>query len=587
MSGVIHRVLEKTIGFQNREISYEKWLKNHLPTEEELKEQGETVFETMPKISIVVPLYETPMEFLEELVTSVRDQTYTNWELCLSDGSPKPSPLTERLKQYEEMDRRIRIVTGKGPLKIADNTNEAIKIATGDWIAFADHDDLLTRDALFACVKEINREKKAELIYSDEDKVAMDGDRYFDPQLKPDFNLDLLRSMNYICHLLVVKTSLLKETGYLNQEFDGAQDYDLILRCVEKAGMICHIPRILYHWRCHSGSTAENQESKTYAFEAGRAAIQAHYDRCGIKAAVSMTAWLGIYKSSYEIEGNPLISVIIPNKDHVQDLHRCLTSLKEKANYPNMECIIVENNSTDPKTFQYYDSLKKKYPWITIVSYKGKFNYSAINNFGVGHAKGEYLLLLNNDTELLHEDVIKELLGCCQRPDVGGVGARLYYGDHTIQHAGVILGMGGIAGHGFKGLPGTATGYARQIVCTRDVSAVTAACLMVKKADYQKVGGFDERLKVAFNDVDFCLKIRQIGRLIVYNPYAELYHYESKSRGAEDSPEKVERFHQEIRRFEEKWKDSLKKGDPYYNTNFTLKDQEISYTLDREKRRKA
>lgn len=408
--------------------------------------------------------------------------------------------------------------------------------------------------------------------------MTMDGNKFFQPHFKPDFNIDLLCTVNYICHLFVVKKEVIEQVGMLNKDFDGAQDYDFIFRCVEKAGRenIHHIPQILYHWRCHEDSTAENPESKLYAFDAGKRAIQEHYNRIGIKARVSKGEFLGLYRTEFLREYDPLVSIIIPNKDHIDDLKRCINSVEQKDLYKNIEYIIVENNSTEEKTFTFYKELERDNPRVHVVYWKGIFNYSAINNFGITKAKGEYLLLLNNDTEIINENCIEELLGYCMRDDVGAVGARLYYEDDTIQHAGVVVGFGGIAGHCFVQQKRGVTGYCHRIICAQDYSAVTAACMMVKRKAYDDAGGLSEELQVAFNDIDFCLKLQRAGYLVVYNPYAELYHYESKSRGLEDTPEKVARFNREIKTFEERWPEILKNGDPYYNPNLTLDSQDFS-----------
>ncbi|MGI6010588.1 MAG: glycosyltransferase family 2 protein [Ruminococcus sp.] len=566
----------KIAGRRKAPVSYEKWLPKHLPTAAQLARQKETTFDYMPKISIVVPLYRTPESYLEQLIQSVKDQTYENWELCLSDGSGENSPLKRILERHLKEEKRIKAVFHEKSLKIAENTNAAIEAATGEWIAFADHDDILTPDALFSCVKEMNAHRDAEIIYSDEDKMSMDGHKFFQPHFKPDYNPDLLCTVNYICHLFLAKRSIVDQAGMLRGEYDGAQDYDFIFRCVETSRNICHVPRILYHWRSHEDSTSENPESKLYAFDAGQRAVQAHYDRMGIKAEVTKGEYLGLYRTRFIRDYDPLISIIIPNKDHTEDLERCIRSIEEKSTYKNYEYIIVENNSTQEKTFAYYKELEMRNPKVHVVYWEGIFNYSAINNFGATYAKGEYFLLLNNDTEIINPDCLEELLGYCMREDVGAVGARLYYEDDTIQHAGVVIGFGGIAGHCFVMQPRGYTGYCHRIICAQDYSAVTAACMMVKRSVFEEVGGLSEELQVAFNDIDFCMKIRKTGRLIVYNPYAELYHYESKSRGLEDTPEKVARFNREIAVFEKKWPDIFRTGDPYYNPNLTLDSQDFS-----------
>ena len=577
-AALAEKVVTKVKNVRQGPPSYQKWIRHHLPDRNELEKQKKTSFGYRPKISFVVPLYKTPEKYLRRLTESFQEQTYSNWELCLSDGSGAQSPLTELLKELTAKDNRIKYVSHEESLQISENTNSAIEIATGDFIAFADHDDELTPNALFECVKAINEKPQTLVIYTDEDKMSMDGHKFFQPHFKPDYNPDLLCTVNYICHLFVVSRKVIEKVGGLRSEFDGAQDYDFVLRCVEavKDEEICHIPKILYHWRCHEDSTAENPESKLYAFEAGRRAVQAHYERTGIHAEVFKGEYLGLYRTKFIRDHDPLISIIIPNKDHIDDLKRCMESIEQKSTYKNYEYIIVENNSTDSATFEYYKKLEAENPKVRMVYWDGVFNYSAINNYGASFAKGEYLLLLNNDTEIINPDCLEELLGYCMRKDVGAVGARLYYEDDTIQHAGVVIGFGGIAGHCFVQQKRGTTGYCHRIICAQDYSAVTAACMMVKKSAFDAVGGLSEELAVAFNDIDFCMKLRKAEYLIVYNPYAELYHYESKSRGLEDTPEKVARFNKEIATFEKKWPEILENGDPYYNPNLTLKSQDFS-----------
>lgn len=577
-AALAEKVVTKVKNVRQGPPSYQKWIRHHLPDRNELEKQKKTSFGYRPKISFVVPLYKTPEKYLRRLTESFQEQTYSNWELCFSDGSGAQSPLTELLKELTAKDNRIKYVSHEESLQISENTNSAIEIATGDFIAFADHDDELTPNALFECVKAINEKPQTLVIYTDEDKMSMDGHKFFQPHFKPDYNPDLLCTVNYICHLFVVSRKVIEKVGGLRSEFDGAQDYDFVLRCVEavKDEEICHIPKILYHWRCHEDSTAENPESKLYAFEAGRRAVQAHYERTGIHAEVFKGEYLGLYRTKFIRDHDPLISIIIPNKDHIDDLKRCMESIEQKSTYKNYEYIIVENNSTDSATFEYYKKLEAENPKVRMVYWDGVFNYSAINNYGASFAKGEYLLLLNNDTEIINPDCLEELLGYCMRKDVGAVGARLYYEDDTIQHAGVVIGFGGIAGHCFVQQKRGTTGYCHRIICAQDYSAVTAACMMVKKSAFDAVGGLSEELAVAFNDIDFCMKLRKAEYLIVYNPYAELYHYESKSRGLEDTPEKVARFNREIASFEKHWPEILRDGDPYYNPNLTLESQDFS-----------
>lgn len=572
----IIRAAERLTGKGPGSIDYQEWRLQHLPTQQQLQAQREKVFAYQPKFSVVVPLYKTPENYLLEMIRSVQNQTYANWELCLSDGSGKDTPLRDVLTRLMKEDSRIRVFFGDEPLKISENTNVAIQNATGEYLVFMDHDDLLPEDALYECAAAINEYPDIDLLYTDEDKVSMNGKDYFQPHFKSDYNPDLLCSMNYINHLCVVKRSLQQEVGLLRGEFDGAQDYDFVWRCCERAKRIYHIPKVLYHWRAHMDSTAENPESKLYAFEAGKRAVQAHYDRVGLPATVEHGEYLGLYRTTYHWEEKPLVSIIIPNKDHIEDLDQCIQAILKKATYRNFEFIIIENNSTEQETFAYYDRIQKEEPSVHVVYYKGDFNYSKINNFGVQYAKGSYYLLLNNDTELINPSFLEEMLGYCMRPDVGIVGARLFYEDDTVQHAGVVIGIGGIAGHTFLGAARNANGYFSRIICAQDYSAVTAACMMVKKEAFEKAGGLTEALKVAFNDIDFCLKVRRCGYLVVYNPYAELHHYESKSRGYEDTPEKVARFQSEILEFQKRWPEILEKGDPYYNVNLSLNASDFS-----------
>ncbi|WP_367567921.1 glycosyltransferase [Lacrimispora sp.] len=554
------------------DYDYPEWYSLTKTSEEDLEAQKKTVFDYNPKMSVVIPAYKTPERFLAAMLDSLLSQTYTKWEVCIADGSPKGESVERVLKRYASKDERIRYVILGENKGISGNTNAAIEMATGDFVVLADHDDTLAPDALFECVKAINSDPEIDVVYTDEDKLDMDGGELFEPHFKPDFNPDLLTSVNYICHLFVVNHDLLMEVGGFREEFDGAQDYDFIFRCTEKARKIYHIPKALYHWRCHQNSTASNPESKLYAFEAGARAIKAHYERMGIGVKfVEKGVDYGIYHSTFEIIGEPLISIIIPNKDHSADLDLCMRTLIEKSTYRNLEFIVVENNSTAPETFAYYEKIQKEFDFVRVVKWDREFNYSAINNFGVSFAKGEYLLFLNNDTEIINPESIHELLGFCQREDVGIVGARLLYSDDTIQHAGVVVGFGGIAGHTFIGLHKAESSYFNQAMCARNYSAVTAACMMSKRSLFDQVGGFTEELQVAFNDIDYCMKIRSINKLVVYAPYALFYHYESKSRGLEDTPEKVERFNREIKKFSERWPDILREGDPYYNPNLTLR----------------
>ena len=571
LRALILKSKHKIQGLDN-DYDYGEWYELTKPSEEELERQRNTHFDYEPRLSIVIPVYKTPERYLQEMLDSIVSQTYSKWEVCIADGSPRGESRERLIKRYADRDTRFKYVILGENKGISGNTNAAMDMAQGDFLVLADHDDTLTPDALFECVKAMNEDPLYDVIYSDEDKLDMDGQALFDPHFKPDFNPDLLTSVNYICHLFVVNRNLVEVIGGFRQEFDGAQDYDFIFRCTEQARKVHHIPKVLYHWRCHMNSTASNPESKMYAFEAGARAIKAHYDRMGIAVdSVEKGVDYGIYHTRFHLDEEPLVSVIIPNKDHRADLDLCLTSLLDKGTYRNLEVIVVENNSTEPETFDYYEELQEKRKNVRVVTWKREFNFSAINNYGVTFAHGEYLLFLNNDVEVIEPDVIREMLGYARRDDVGIVGARLLYQDDTIQHAGVVIGFGGIAGHTFIGLHQAENSYFHRAMCAQDYSAVTAACMMSKRSLFDQVGGFREELAVAFNDIDYCLKIRSLGKKVVYNPYALLYHYESKSRGLEDTPEKVERFNREVARFIGYWPEIVINGDPYYNPNLTLR----------------
>lgn len=555
--------------FEPEEVPYGPWYRAYIPTEETLETQRKQKFDYSPLISIAVPAYQTPVEFLRQMIESLIVQTYSNWELCIVNASPDNEEMQKVLAEYSAGDSRVRFCNLKENLGIAENTNRAFAMAKGEFVGLLDHDDLLAPNALYEIVKILQDHPQADALYTDEDKVTTELDEHFQPHLKPDFNLDLLRSNNYICHFFVVRKSIVEKTGGFRKEFDGAQDYDFIFRCTENAGEVLHVPEILYHWRTHKASTADNPASKMYAFEAGKRAIEAHLERTGTKGEVSHTQDLGFYRVKYPVQGKPLVSVIIPNKDEKETLQTCLEMLEKNTGYQNFEIIIVENNSTTDEIFRYYKELSGNRK-IHLLRWAKEFNYSAINNFAAAHAKGEYLLFLNNDVKSINPDWLEEMLGVCQRPEVGGVGAKLIYPDNTIQHAGCVIGMGGIAGHMFVDMPADRTGYLHKASLLQDMSAVTAACLLMKKEVFEQAGGFTEELAVAFNDVDLCLKVRNNGYLIVYDPYAKLYHMESKTRGAEDSKEKVRRFQTEIEYMRCHWIDILKNGDPCYNKNLSL-----------------
>ena len=554
---------------KDREETYKIWLEKNEPTKKEIEEQRKVKFEYEPKISILVPMFNTPYNFFKELVDCLINQTYSNWELCLADGSPEED---ETLKPIINKDKRIKYKFLNENKGIAGNTNECIKLATGDFIALFDHDDLLPVFSLYEVVKAINENPDVEFLYSDEDKITTLDKPRFSPHFKPDFSLDFLRSNNYICHFSVFKKELMDKLGGERSKYDGAQDFDIILRMAETVDPknIVHIPKILYHWRVHPNSTAQaDVESKPYAFEAGVTVVQDHIDRVGLKGKVEHGASLGTYRVKYDIIGNPKVSIIIPNKDGKEYLQPCIESILKETTYNNYEIIIVENNSEKEETFEYYKELEKNEK-ITVLRYPEKgFNYSKIINYGVKNCTGDYVVQLNSDTTVITKEWLEDMLGFAQREDVGAVGVKLYYPDNTIQHAGIILGVDTVADHLFRGLPKYVHGYFAREGSIQNLSAVTAACIMSKRSIYEEVGYMDEDLAVAFNDLDFCLKIRQTGKLIVFDPFVELYHYESKIRGYEDTPEKQERFQREIDKFLNKWKDFYDKGDPYYNPNFS------------------
>ena len=555
--------------FEPEEIPYGPWYEAYIPTEETLRKQAKKKFAYAPLISIVVPAYRTPETFLRQMIDSVRSQTYGNWELCIANGSPEDEKMGEILREYHEKDSRVSFKNLKENLGIAENTNEAFAMAKGEFVGLLDHDDLLAPNALYEIISRL-QEETVDAVYTDEDKVTTDLTEHFQPHLKPDFNLDLLRSNNYICHFFVVRRAIVEKVGGFRREFDGAQDYDFIFRCVETSRAVAHVPEILYHWRTHKASTADNPASKMYAFEAGRRAIVAHLERTQTPGTVSHTKDYGVYRVQYPVKKQEKISILIPNKDEKESLKSCLESIWQKSTYKNYEIIIIENNSTTEEIFEYYRELESAHENLRVVAWEKEFNYSAINNFGARYATGEYLLFLNNDVTVITQDWLEEMLGVCQRKEVGAVGVKLFYPDGTIQHAGCVVGLGGVAGHLFVDMPGDRTGYLHKASLLQDLSAVTAACMMMKKAVFWEAGGFTEKLAVAFNDVDLCLKVREKGWLIVYDPYVQLYHMESKTRGAEDDKQKVRRFQTEIEYMRSHWLKILKGGDPYYNKNLSL-----------------
>lgn len=543
------------------------------PNEARLKEQRDYKFVSNYKFSILIPVYRPDVKFFTLMLDSIVAQTYDNWQICLADGSGEGYTVENVVKPYTEKygEDKVKYIKLENNLGIAENTNAAMRMADGDFIVFGDHDDELHPTALFECMRELERYPQADFIYSDEDKIIEATGHHTEAHFKSDLNMELLRSNNYICHLSVVKKSLADKVGGLYTQFNGSQDHDYVLRCVEKAECVRHIPRILYHWRINDNSTAKSASTKTYANTAGVNAVSAHLKRMGIDGEVKNGVAPGFYDIRYKLTEKPLVSVIIPNKDHLDDLTRCLESMENVNNYHNVEYIVVENNSVLEDTFEGYKELEKKYgDKFKLVKWDGIFNYSAINNFGARYAKGEYILLLNNDTSVIEPDSLRCMLAQCQRAEVGIVGAKLLYDDDTVQHAGVIIGYQGVAGHAFTGIGDDVYGYFARAVLSQELSAVTAACLLTKRSVFYEVGGLDESFEVAFNDIDYCMKVRAAGYKIIYDPHAKLHHYEYKSRGAEDTGKKQERFGGEIMHFIDKWRAALIAGDMYYNPNLEL-----------------
>ena len=544
-----------------------------IPTRRQLKAQrAASAGRGGPKISVVSPLYNTPLPYLEQMIESVRGQSYPNWQLVLADASDAAHGEVGRCaRRFAEKDGRILYLKLAENGGIAANTNAGLAAAQGDWLTLLDHDDLLYKNALYRVAEAAAG--GADFVYSDEIVLSENLKELVDYHFKPDFAPDYLRGCNYITHLAAFSRALLERAGGGERsEYDGSQDYELILRLTEQAQKVVHIPYVLYIWRSHAGSTARSMEAKPYALAAGERAIDHHLARVGLAGrAERIPGCPGAYRVRYALTGAPLVSVIIPSKDHTADLDRCLSSLYQKAGYENFEVIVVENNSADPATFEYYEKAKRAFPRLRVEVWDGPFNFAAINNFGRRFAKGGQLLLLNNDIQLLSDGFLAEMLMYSQRPDVGCVGAKLYYPDDRIQHAGVFLGLGGTAGHSHKSHPRASAGDLYRLVTPQDLMAVTGACLMVKADLYDGQGGLDEEnFAVAYNDIDLCLKLWRQGLVNVFTPFAEGYHYESRSRGLDETGENARRYAGEKARFIARYKDLIDAGDPYYNRHFNL-----------------
>ncbi len=520
-----------------------------------------------PLISIIMPVYNVEPRWLELAIRSVRRQIYSNWELCIADDCSTRQETQAVLCQLN--DPRCKVKFLENNQGIAGASNAALALAAGEYLAFLDHDDELTPDALYHVAKAIN-EHDPDLIYSDEDKLSLEG-YHLEPHFKPDYSPDLILSTNYICHLSVYRKTLLDQAGRFRDGFAGSQDHDLVLRALDHTDRAHHIPRVLYHWRMIPGSTAARYDSKNYAWEAGRRAIEDTLRRRGIAGEALLGQHPGTYRVKRMIQGQPRISIIMPFRDQPDLLRQCLDSILEKTTYPHFELLGVSNNSVQPETFAIMEHYAAADHRIRFIRHDIPFNYAAINNFAVAQVTGEHLLLLNNDMAVISPDWLEALLEHSQRPEVGAVGAKLYYSDDTVQHGGVIIGVGGIAGHAHRQFQRHNPGYFARLHLIQNLSAVTGACLMVKKSLYEAIGGLDEQnLPVAFNDVDFCLRLRERGYLNVFTPYCELYHHESVTRGYEDTPQKRQRFAREIAYMRKRHAVILQNGDPYYNPNLPL-----------------
>ena len=553
-----------------QKIRYRNWIRKNSLSGKKLtiqRMQAEQLPQH-PLISIVVPVYNPPLRILIETLDSVKKQTYTTWECCVANGDPANLEVTALLDRLAAADQRYKVTHLQENLGIAGNTNAAVALASGEYVAFLDHDDLIEPNALFEVAIRLIADPGIDVFYSDEDNVNEKGMRS-GPFFKPCFSPDLLRSVNYMCHFLVVKKALGDAVGWIRSGYEGAQDFDFILRLSEKAGKIVRIPRMLYHWRSIKGSTAADANAKPYAGPSGIRAIEDHLHRLGLKGRVETVFMPTWYRVNYDLPARPLVSIIMLNHEHVDDLQKGVTSILEKSTYEHYELLIVENNSKTGEVFAFYDQLRTRDARVRIVEWNHPFNYSAANNWAVKQARGELVLFLNNDIEVITPDWLEQMLMHALRPGVGTVGAKLIYPNDTIQHAGVIVGIGDVAGHGHKGFHRSVVGHGGQLTQIHNTSANTAACLLVRKSIFKQVNGFDENYILAYGDVDLCLKILNAGYLNVWTPFAELYHHESKTRGYERSPEQLARYRNEVFYFKQHWEGFMHQGDPYYNPNLS------------------
>ncbi|MBE2940084.1 glycosyltransferase [Anoxybacillus flavithermus] len=560
-------LIEKKINYENNDYNYDKWIRSQIPSNSVINEIKVEIeqFSQKPIISIVMPTYNTDKNLLAKAIDSVRNQIYPYWELCICDDCSSNKEVWELLEEYAKKDKRIKIVRAKNNLGIAGATNKAIELASGDYVGFLDHDDELTIDALYEVAKVIN-ECNPDMIYSDEDKIDENG-IYCEPFFKPDWSPDYILSVNYICHFAVYRKSIGDELGWLRTDIEGSQDHDLVLRFTERTEKVKHIPKVLYHWRKIPTSTAQNGNSKHYAWENGVKVVQDALNRRNIAGRVTKGKSFGHYEVRRKIDEEKLVSIIIPMRDKVELIRTCIDSIEKKTTYKNYEIIIIDNGSKEQETLEYLSATKHRVLRLDV-----PFNYSYLNNRAVEYAQGEYILFLNNDVEVIEPEWLTVMVEHIQRKEVGAVGAKLYYTDGRIQHAGIILGIGGVAGHSHKYFQGDSLGYFSMLTDTRNFSAVTGACLLTKKYLFNEIGGFNEKdLAVAFNDVDLCLRIREKGYLIVLPPKAELFHHESVSRGHSLDIK-------EVKYMKQRWGHILDK-DPYYNPNLTLEKEDFSLNI--------
>lgn len=569
--------------FEDSPEAYAKWIEQYDQIDDTTRATLRAAIDVLarrPLISIVVPTYNTDISLLQQMIDSVRAQIYPDWELCIADDASPNAAMRASLAEYAARDTRIKVVFRERNGHIAEASNSALALATGDYVALLDHDDILPEHALYMVAKSINEHPDARLFYSDEDKLSPEGQR-ISPYFKSDWNPELFLSQNLFAHLGVYETALVRQAGGFRKGFDGSQDHDLTMRCVEIAGhaAVHHIPHVLYHWRVIPGSTAAAGSEKPYALDAGIRAVQDHLRRTGIAATVEQTASdIGLMRVRYALPSPPpLVSIVIPTRDGVELLRQCIESIFARSTYPNFEILVVDNSSVKPETLQYFETLRSRSN-VEVLRDDRPFNFSALNNAGVARTKGEFVCLLNNDIEVISPDWLEELVSIAAQTGNGAVGACLWYPDDTLQHGGVMLGVGGIAGHIHTRLRRGAFGYFGRAVSAQNFSAVTAACLVVRRSIYDQVQGLDEALAVAFNDVDFCLRVREAGYRNVWTPHAELYHHESATRGPDLTPEKAQRFLGEIQLMKDRWGELLE-HDPAYNPNLTLDLAKHSFAL--------